>query len=169
MSTFGLGFDRTFKIDPNLKTTTTQYLAVGAIATTTLGDNYVQLCGQAGTAGTGGSPTASSNHAMGINQNYLTSDSDVACIRLFGLTKAIAAESIPAGAFVRAYQGISTTTMAGRIVRLTDRVTASAATMSLCSHTVILGRALEDFSTGTVGEIFLNPQLYDNNLVASTT
>jgi hypothetical protein len=161
--------DITFYADGTLKTTTSQYWCVGMAATNTLNDRYVTVCGDTGTAGSGGTPTLASNYAIGINQTYMSSGSDQCTVRLMGVSKAIAAASIAAGQFVRAYQGISTTSMIGRIVAVANAVTVSAATQSIASHTVILGRALEDASTNTVISVFLNPQLYDNNLVASTT
>ena len=165
----GREYDISLIPDANLKTTTSQYYVVAMAATTTLNDRSVCATCDTGTAGTGGTPTLASNYAIGINQSYLSSGSDVCTVRLFGVSKAIAEGSISAGQFVRAYQAAVTTTSIGRITAVTDRATSSAATMSLCSHTVILGRALEDASSNTVISIFLNPQLYDNNLVASTT
>lgn len=165
----GREYDITFLPDATLKTTTSQYRCVGMLATTTLNDRYVCMTADTGTAGSGGTPTACSNYAIGINQTYMSSGSNECSVRLFGVSKAIAESSIAAGQFVRAYQGISVTSRIGTLVAVTNRATCSAATQSLASHTVIIGRALENASTNTVFSVFVNPQLYDNNLVASTT
>ena len=163
----GREYDITFQLDANLKTSTTFYPVVGLPGGTTTVSRFVQATGDTGTYA---EPTGSSNHAIGILQNSdLSSGSDFGAVRLFGVSKAVCADSVTAGGFVRAYQGISTTSMIGRIVEIADRVTCSAATQSICSHTVVLGRALESGQTGSVISIFMNPQLYDNNLVASTT
>jgi hypothetical protein len=159
-------FDVTMKCDDNMKTTTSQYMCVGFAGGTTTLSRFGQVTGDTGTYA---EPTGASNYAIGINQSYLSSGSEDFTVRMLGYSKAVCADSVTAGSFVRAYQGISTTSMIGRIVEVTDRATSSAATMSLCSHTVILGRAMENGQTGSVINVFLNPQLYDNNLVASTT
>jgi hypothetical protein len=169
MAIYGQGpdYDITCHADNNLRTTTSQYWVVGMVAGTTTATRWVQATGDTGTYG---EPTAASNHAIGINQTYMSSGSTcLATVRLFGVSKAICADSITAGDFVRAYQGISTTSRIGMIVRMPDRVTCSAATQSITSHTVVLGRALESGQTNSVISVFLNPHLYDNNLVASTT
>lgn len=165
----GREVDVTFLPDATLKTTTAQYRCVGMLATTTLNDRYVCMTCDTGTAGSGGTPTACSNYAIGINQTYMSAGSNECSIRLFGMAKGIAESSIAAGQFVMAYKGISVTSRIGTLIAVADAATSSAATMSVASHTVIMGRAMEDASTNTVFSVFLNPQLYDNNLVASTT
>ena len=165
----GMEYDITFQLDANLKTTTSLNKVVGLVAGTTTVSRFV---GESCDTGTYGTPTATANHAIGILQSpagQYSAGSDYGPVRLFGVSKAICADSVTAGGFVRAYQGISVTTMVGRIVEVSDAVTCSAATQSITSHTVILGRALESGQTGSVISVFLNPQMYDNNLVASTT
>jgi len=144
-------------------TTTSQYLLVGMVAGTTTADRAVELCGQTNTVGT---PTATSRHAIGINQSHLSSGSSVCDVRLFGVSKAICSASITAGEFLVAYEGASTTTRAGQIAPIADGASISAATASIAAHSVVIGRALEDGSTNTVISVFLNPQLYDQNLIS---
>jgi len=168
MAVYGNGrdYDVTFNVDALLRTTTSQFLVVGMVAGTTTSSRYVEICGASGTFG---GATAVSNHAIGVLQTYMSSGSAFGTVRMFGVSKCKCADSITAGDFVRAYQGISTTTFPGHIVAVADRLTSSAATMSIASHTVILGRALESGQTNSVISVFVNPQLYDNNLVGSTT
>jgi hypothetical protein len=168
MAIYGNGkdYDITFRVDGTLKTTTSQFLVVGMAAGTTTADRYVEICGANGTYG---NATTVSNHAIGVLQDYMSAGSSYGTVRMFGVSKCKCADSITAGDFVRAYQGISTTTFPGYIVAVADRLTSSAATMSLCSHTVILGRALENGQTNSTISVFINPQLWDNNLVGSTT
>jgi hypothetical protein len=66
-----------------------------------------------------------------------------------------------------AYWGVSTTTMAGRIVQVDNGVTITAYGSTISAQCVILGRALESGVTGTVISVFVNPQLYDLSLVGS--
>ena len=161
MAIFGKQFTKTFHLEANLKTTTSQYRAVSFVpGTSTVLDRTVGLCGNTGTAG---SPTAASWHAIGINQSYLSATSEEADICLFGLSKVICAESVTAGDWIKAYDGISTTTMAGKISPMPNGLSATMATQSIASHSVVLGRALEDGTTNTVIEAFINPQKWDSN------
>ena len=167
MAIYGAGgeLDLTFKITDELKTTTSQFMCVGqAPGTTTAADRTVSLCGVANSIG---SATGTAFHFIGIVQSYQSASSEVATVRTFGVSKAVCAESIPAMAPVMAYWGVSTTTMAGRIVCVDDGVSTSAATMSTSAHVIIIGRALESGSTGTVISILIQPSLYDLNLVGS--
>ena len=163
----GREYDISFLIGDKVATTTSQYKVVGFVpGTTTSADRTVDLCGQ---TGTNADATAASSFAIGINQTYLSSTADTASIRLFGVSKAYCAHSIGAGSFVAAYNGISTTTMNGRIMQLVDGATMGTADLTATAQFVILGRALENGSTGTVISVFLNPQFYDRQLVGSLT
>lgn len=159
----GREYDIPFLAGTTLKTTTTQYLIVAMVPATTTADRTVELAGIAGI----GSATQTAFKALGINQSFLSAGSDQCSVRLFGVSKAVCAQSISAGEYVMPYWGVSTTTMSGRIVAVDDGVSCSAATMSVTSQVTILGRALESGSTGTVISVFVNPQLYDLNLVGS--
>lgn len=160
----GREYDITLIPEAVMRTTTSQYHCVGMVAGTTTVDRAVGICGA---TGTGGTPTSTAYHAIGINQSYLSSGSESCDIRMFGVSKATCAESITTGEFVMAYWGISTSAMRGKIVAVDNGVTCTVATASVTSHTVILGRALEAGSTNTVISVFVNPQLYDNQLVGS--
>jgi enoyl reductase-like protein len=86
---------------------------------------------------------------------------------MFGVSKAVAHASVTAGDWIIPYFAATTiSTFAGRVVALADGGSVSVATQSIASHICVLGRALEDGSTGTVISVFLNPQLYDKNLTA---
>ena len=90
---------------------------------------------------------------------------------MFGVSKAVCAESIACGMPVFAYGAIgaaaSTTTMAGRIAQLDNGVTITAYGATISSQFYVLGRALESGSTGTVISVFVNPTLYDRQLGGS--
>jgi hypothetical protein len=172
----GREFDVTFLADSSLKTTTAsggngtmEYRVVGfAPGTSTNTDKYVGLAGNTGTLA---EPTAPAAYAIGINQTHMSSGADYCNVRMFGVSKAVCAESIAAGMFILAYGGAgaaaSTTTMAGRVVSVDNGVSCTTATQSLTSQCVVLGRALQDGSTGTVISVFVNPQLYDRGLIGS--
>ncbi len=139
----GREYDITFKCDSNLKTTTSQFRVVAMVPTnqtTTADDRLVTLVA----TGTVADFTTAAHYAIGINQSYLTSDSEVCTVRLFGVSKAICAASVPAGSFVVPYYGTSITSRQGNIIWLQEGVSTTMATTSVTAHTVILGRALED-------------------------
>jgi hypothetical protein len=162
---YGGEYDITCKLDASLKTTTSQYAVVGMVpGSTTSADFTVCLCGQTSTMA---DATAASYNAIGILQSYQSSGSENGTVRLFGVSKAVCAESIPAGAFVMAYYGISTTTMPGKVVYCHSGGSTTAATTSITVYTVVLGRALSNGSTNSVISVFVNPQLYDMALVGS--
>ena len=158
----GREYDITFIPGSDLLTTTSQFLVVGMAPTSTVANRTVFLAGSGGVGA-----TMCADGAIGINQTMLSSGSLDCSIRMFGVSKAVCAESIAAGAFVMAYWGVSTTTMAGKIVQVDNAVTITAATASISAQTVILGRALENGSTNSVISVFVNPQLYDRSLVGS--
>lgn len=161
----GREYDVTFKAGDKMLTTTSQYKCCSLTPdTTTSYDRTVEMCGQ---SGTNIDATMSSDFCIGINQTYLSAGSDCCSVRLFGVSKAYCAESISSGSFVAAYSGVSTTTMNGRIMQIDNGVTVSSATHSICAQMVILGRALENGSTGTVISVFINTQLYDRSLVGT--
>jgi len=167
----GFSLDVTFKAEASLRTSTTQYMAVGMVPGTTTTEDYtVALCGFTAAALTAVAPaTVTAKFAIGINQSYLSSGALECSVRLFGLSKAICAHSIGAGSWVIAYNGISTTVMAGKIQQLLDGATATAYGMTATSQVTILGRALESGSTNSVITIFLNPHLNDLSVVGSLT
>ncbi|MDY6888142.1 MAG: hypothetical protein SVV88_10980 [Pseudomonadota bacterium] len=156
----GREYDITLKTSTYMATSTSQYLVVGMQGETTTAD----FTGYMADAGSALDDTQTAYQAIGINQSYLSASSDVMSVRLFGLSKAKCAASVAAGDFVKAYSGISTTTFRGHI-ETTAQGSCAAATMSVTSFRVILGRALEDGSTNTVITVFLNPQLYDTSLI----
>jgi hypothetical protein len=150
----GQSYIRTFAPGAQIKTSTSQYLLVGMVPATTSSDFTVELCGQTNTVGT---PTATSRFCIGANQSYLSSGSKECAVTMFGEAKIKCADSITAGEIVVAYEGVSTTTMAGRISALDAGVSVTVATQSVSSYRYIVGRALESGSTGTVIDVFINP------------
>jgi hypothetical protein len=178
MANLGHGFelDKTFLAGAKMRTSTMsggngtmQYRVVGfAPGTTTQTDLLVDLAGGTSTLA---EPTAPAAYAIGINQTHMSANSQECNVRMFGISKAVCAESIGAGMPVTAYGAIgaaaSTTTMAGRIVQVDNAVTCTAYGMTLTSQFYVLGRALENGSTGTVIEILVNPQLYDRQIAGS--
>jgi len=163
----GREYDVPFKIGANLKTTTSQYMAVAMVpGTSTAVDWTVEGASNSATVGVA---TSTARHAIGICQDALSAGSTRCTVRMFGLSKVICGDSITAGEWICADWGVSATIVEGGVVAVDDAVTCSAATQSITSHVTILGRALEKGSTNTVITAFINPQLYDNNLVASTT
>lgn len=178
MAITGNGFelDVTFQAGAQLRTSTAsggngtmQYRCVGfAPGTTTNADRTVDLSGHTGTIA---EPTATAAYCIGVNQTMMSANSEHCTVRMFGVSKVVCAESITAGLFVLPYAGAgaaaSTTTMAGRVVQLDNGITITAYGATISSQCVVLGRALESGSTGTVISVFVNPQLYDRNLVGT--
>lgn len=163
----GNDFDVSLTPEANLKTTTTQYKVVGFTPNTSgAADFTVGLADNTGTAGT---PTACAYHALGVNQTYMSANSSKCSVRLFGISKVVCAASVTAGNFIVAYSGISTTTMAGKVVPVKTGETSTAYGMSVSSFQVVLGRALQGGTTNTVITAFINPQLYDANFLATST
>ncbi len=172
----GREYDITFLADSSLQTSTAsggngtmQYRCVGfSPGTSTQTDRLVGLCANTGTLS---EPTATGEYVIGINQTMMSANAAELSVRMFGVSKAVCAQSIGAGNYVMAYGGASglasTTTMAGRIVQVDNGVTGTAYGQTITAQTTILGRALEDGSTGTVISIMINPQLYDKNLVGT--
>lgn len=158
----GKEYDITMNPGANLLTTTSQFSLVSLVGGTSTADRTVELCGNTGTYGT---PTAASYFAIGVNQSYLSASSVDCSVRLFGISKVVCAASIPAGSFIKAYSGVSTTTMAGRVVAIANGASISVATASISAQMCVVGRALESGSTGTVISAFINPQIYDQNLI----
>lgn len=168
MAIYGNGgeYDITCKITAELKTTTSQFMCVGqAPATTTAGDRTVSLCGVDNSIG---AATGTAFHFIGIVQSSQDSNSEVATVRCFGVSKATCAHSVPAFSYVMPYWGVSTTTMAGRIIALADGATMGVTANTGSSHVTIVGRALESGSTGTVISVLINPQMYEYRLLGST-
>ena len=159
----GIGneYDVNMKCSDQMKTSTTQYLLVGIAPTSTNTD----FMGYLANNGVALNDTMTARYAIGINQSYLSATSEIMRVRMFGIAKAKCAAAIVAGDFIKVYEGVSTTTFAGHI----DAVAAgscAAATMSVTSFHVVLGRALEDGVTNTVIQVFLNPQLYDTSFIS---
>ncbi len=154
----GREYDLNMKASALLKTTTSQYKAVGIVGETTSSDWTAELCGQTNTVGT---PTATSRYSFGINQTYMSANSAESIqVRNFGLSKAICADSITAGQWVKAYEGVSTTTMAGKIVGIAAAGSSiTGANMSVTAYANVLGRAVTSGQTNSVITIMVNPQL----------
>jgi hypothetical protein len=161
ISGIGREYDVPFKAASTLCTNTTQYLAVGMQGQTTTVDWTVYLTDNAATL----SDTMTSRGAIGINQTYMSANSEACTVRMFGLSKVKCAASIAAGDWIRAYEGVSTTTFAGYVVAVALAGSCTVATTSITAGITVLGKALEDGSTNTVITAMINPQLYDLNLV----
>lgn len=146
----GRDIDLNMKAGDSVKTTTSQYLVVGIEDTSTSADSTVYLAG----AGSTPASTITSRNALGIQQRFLSSTSDVCTVRVMGRSKAKCAASISVGAFVSAYEGASTTTFAGHIV-----AQAIGTVLTATSAKVVLGRALESGSTNSVISVALLPTL----------
>ncbi len=158
MAIYGAGgsFDYTFKITNELKTSTSQFKVVGYVpGSTTSEDRTVCISGVATSIA---AATGSAYYAIGIIQSMQSASSENASVRLFGISRATCAESIPGGSFVCAYAGASGTSYAGMVVALDDGVSTLMGTTSITATRVVLGRALESGSTNTVISVFLNPQ-----------
>lgn len=150
----GVPYDVAAKVGSSLATTTSQYAVVGILAETTTADFTVAMTG--GTAG-----TTTGYCAIGICQTYLSASAQDCQVRLLGVSKAICASSISAGQFVKAYAGASTTSRVGNIEAIAATgASITGANHSVTAYQVVLGRALEKGSTGTVISIMVNPQLY---------
>ena len=148
MAIGGPGFDKSFKTSALIATQTSQYLVVGIEATSTAADATAYMAN----AGAALSSTQTARNALGVIQDVLSSTSDATTVRMFGTSKVKCAASIPAGAFIAAYEGASTTTFRGHVDELVigTVLTATAAR-------VIIGRAMESGSTNTVISAFINP------------
>lgn len=160
----GLEYDITLDAGASLRTTTSQYLCVGAGETTTSDDWTAYVTNDSTTAG-----TINAYYFVGINQTgAMSATSTKARIRIFGISKAICACSVPAWSFVAAYRGVSTTTRRGQIEPVGYGVTQTANITS--TNMVIVGRALEDGSTNSVISVFVNPTPYPlNNVTLAAT
>jgi hypothetical protein len=149
------GVDQSFLLGAQLKTSTSQYKAVCIAGQSTSADWTVELCGQTNSIAT---PTAASRSAIGIMQEYNSATTTRANVKLHGVSKVKCADSVTAGDFLVAYEGISTTTFAGFVVAIAPGASTVAATTSITSFRVVLGRALESGQTNTVISAMINPQ-----------
>jgi len=169
MAIKGIGkeYDLSGDIANNLKTTTSQYRCV-SLSGNTAGSDWTFDAARTGTSDF----TDAAMSVIGVNQTYLSSGAETACIRVFGVGKCICAESIAAGSWVAGYYGVSTATMWGKIIQLDNGASgcsgytgSAAGTQS--NHITVVGRALENGSTNSVVAVMINPQLYDMSLVGS--
>jgi hypothetical protein len=160
ISGIGKEYDVPMKAAATLKTTTSQYSVVGMGWATSTVDWTAYLTDN----GTGLSDTMTSRGAIGINQTYMSANSEGCTVRMFGISKVKCAASIAAGDFIRAYEGVSTTTFPGYVQSVAFG-SITVGTTSISAGIVVLGRALEDGSTNTVISAMINPQLYDVNLI----
>lgn len=160
----GLEYDITMDAGASVKTTASEFLCVGAGATTTSADWTAYVTNDSTTAG-----TYNAYNVVGINQTRdMSANSAVCSVRMFGISKAICACSVPAWSFVAAYRGISTTTRRGQIEPVGFAQTQTANITS--TNFVILGRAMQDGSTNSVISIFVNPTPYPlNNVTLAAT
>ena len=158
----GNEFDKTFDAGASVKTSTSEFLCVGAASTTA--DKTVIITNDSTTAG-----TAAAYNVYGINQMNAMSASSAYCrVRMFGVSKAICAASIAAHDPIAAYRGVSTTTRRGQIESVAFGNTQTANITS--TNFFILGRALEDGSTNSVISVFVNPTPYPlNNATMAAT
>ena len=166
MAIMGVGqeCDITLKPGASCLTSTSQYLCVGNQALTTTSIDFTAIItNDSTTAGTG-----AAYDVIGINQSFLSSTSEEMTVRMFGVSKAICACSVPAWSYIAAYRGLSTTTRRGQIEPVGFAQTQTANITS--TNFSILGRALEDGSTGTVISVFVNPSPYPfNNVTLAAT
>jgi hypothetical protein len=146
----GREYDITMKCGGGVNTSTSQYRVVGMGYDTTSADWTAYMTDY----NTALSDTMTSRGALGIQQDYLSSSSEYCTVRIHGLSKAYCAGSVSAGDFVRAYEGTSVTSRFGNIVTLALTTTITTG--------IILGRALEDGSTGTVITVLLQPNVCFN-------
>ena len=161
----GREYDLTFKCGSTLKTSTSLYRCVAIVPNTSTAVDYtVEAC--MSVAASALDFTIAAFHAIGICQSENNSNSENCSVRVFGVSKAICAASVGVGTFVCAYYGASTTSRIGNIqVAGQSGDTCGAYGHTGTIHQVVLGRALESGSTGTVISIMLNPQLYDKKLL----
>lgn len=159
----GQGIDVSFKAGAYLRTTTSQYCVVGMEGNTTTVVDWTAYLADNGQALNN---TGTARFALGINQTYMSSSSEECTVRMLGLSKAICAGSISAGDWIIPYEGISTTSRAGHISAVLTGASVSAFGATVSAFRTVLGRAMEDGSTGTVITIFVNPQLYEHKLLA---
>ncbi len=164
----GVAIDFTFHAAVNLRTTTAQYMAVAMVpGTTTAVDFTVEGASNSATVGVA---TSTARFAIGINQTYMTANSDHCVVRLLGMSKVICAESITAGEWLKADVGVSATIVEGGVQAIDDGQTSSSGGyITATAHTVVLGRAFERGSTNTVITAFINPQMYEFSLMATST
>jgi len=156
----GREYDITLNAGGALRTTTSQYMVVGMVGATTTTDRLAELCDGSNTYG---SATATSYSAIGVNQSYMSANSEICSVRMFGVSKVKCAASVAAGDWLVAYAGISTTTFPGYVVTLANGASIGCATASISSQYVILGRALEKGSTNTVISAFINPYMVERS------
>jgi hypothetical protein len=150
----GLEYDVTMDAGASVKTSTSEFLCVGAGPTTTSGDWTAYITNDSTTAG-----SMNAHHVIGINQTRAMSANSAECsVRMFGISKAICACSVPAFSFIAAYRGASTTTRRGQIEPVGFAQTLTANITS--TNFTILGRALQDGSTNSVISVFVNPTPY---------
>ena len=113
--------------------------------------------------------TATARTAFGVNQSEMSANSIVCLVRRYGLSKVICGGSVTAGQYVVAYEGVSTTTHYGSIQQVGANGTPiTAATASVSAQHTVLGVAIENGQTDQAIYIDLNPQLYDQCLLAAT-
>ena len=154
MAISGPGLDFSFIPSSYLKTSTSQYKVVGMAEETTTADWTVYLANNGQTL----NDTMTARAAIGICQDVLSAGSENVTVRVFGISKAYASASIAAGDLVYAYEGASTTTYAGAIVKVADLgASVGVGAMSTASYGVILGRNLVDCDAGEYTTILLMP------------
>ena len=144
----GREYDITFNASSALRTTTSQYRVVGVGGTTTNADSTVYLAN----GGSALNNTTTARWAIGINQTYMSSTADNCAVRLFGVSKAVCAASVGSGDFVTASIADTSTANSGRITPYTP-----GTVLTSTAGNVVIGRALETGSTGTVISVFVNP------------
>jgi hypothetical protein len=148
----GNEYDFTMDAGAEAKTTTSQYKVGVVSAAHTF--NIV-------------SSTATARTAIGINQSYMTSGSVMCKVRTHGLSKAYCGDSVTAGQWIRAYEGVSTTSRYGTIQGLPAAgASISVATTSVTSYSNVLGWALDNGQTGQAISVYLNPYQIDESLLS---
>ncbi len=156
----GQFFDVTLKAGASVKTSTSQFLCVGAGWTSTSTDWTALITNDSVTAG-----TINAHAFVGVNQSgAMSAGSESMNVRMAGVGKVKCAASVQAWSFVECYNGASTTTFRGHVQQIAAGETFTAMTTS--AHMVVVGRAFESGSTNSVITIMIMPTLYERNLVS---
>ena len=151
----GQEFDLTMDAGASVRTLTSEFLCVGAVAASTNWTCYV-------TNDSTAAGTTNAYNVLGINQTRAMSSGSTKCsVRTFGISKAKCAASITAFSWVCAYRGVSTTTRRGMIEEVGFAETQTANITA--TNFTILGRAMEDGSTNSVISVFVQPVPYPLN------
>jgi hypothetical protein len=160
LANIGIGreYDVTFKIGSDLATTTSQYKVVVMDVTGSVSDWTVKGVNQSATSAGANALLAANAGPIGVIQDYLTSGSTQATVRMFGVSKVFVQDSIAAGSLVQLYIATIGSTYGGMVVKyaIGQTVTASGEGVKWA-----LGRALQNATaTAQAISVFVNPTPY---------